>query len=457
MSFSCLFADVSPRCAGRTREHTIPEALGGTRKSRDSICDSCNHYFGNVLDPILSHLFEPVLHQLGPIISGPMRHKVVMAKTMNMGLPLRLEAGGVAGLRKVVERIENGKRVLYGPRRDLVEKVAKARGIPMGRLEQAPLPEHARGDVPEHVVKLGESITQAATKILFVVLDDQCQRLGAPAYARHPALVHMRRDIRNEAPRWFIRRGGSHPIFDAADLLDDYFGRANALSFWNRTVVVYDGRQRRLAALLQVASTVPLGFHLTVDLGPASFTFSFAKDLLRPAAPIESFKRKVVVDPVRISERRFLCTTQHAIEFGFRQMQASIADVHGRAVVALDLRTDMAMIALATYGLAQMERPELSLHDIAIVAIVEVLKLRFTRHSVKNEQWRQIEVRVRRQVAKLVGAPAVRVALSRDETFGPWSSTILAVFRKELLRLVEEYGSPRVFFPISTNVVPLRL
>jgi hypothetical protein len=47
---NCIFNDVT-KCVGSSSEHIIQKGLGGRHESGHVLCDSCNHFFGDKLDP----------------------------------------------------------------------------------------------------------------------------------------------------------------------------------------------------------------------------------------------------------------------------------------------------------------------------------------------------------------------------------------------------------------------
>jgi HNH endonuclease len=456
--FSCLFSDVSSECSGRTNEHTILETLGGTRKTRDSICDKCNHHFGDSLDSRLGKYFEPLLHALGPIISGPTRKKIVGLRSISERLPIQIEAGGVASLSKVASSTRSGRFSLLGPDAAQLERIAKARGDALPRIVRVPLPTVLGDEELERKVVLGDWIRQAAAKVLLVVLDDQARRHGVTPYARHSGLRGVRRGIRSTSPSEVIRRGGAHPVFAAGDLFDSIFGVGPPTSFWNRCLFAYDSKKAQFAAMLQIANVLPLGFCVAgVDLGTRSFTCCFSKELTSSKAPVERFEQGLLVAPSELSATGFSTRTAEAAEFGFRQFRHSLAAMHGQATVAVDLGSDRELlIGLETYRDYALSRKGCSFHEAATSAIVELLKLRYVRHRVSESIWTKVEVSVAAQLQQSLSQGKTPPSVTTEVLWQRWRHDILTVFRRELALVVAEQGYPRLLRDISTTIRPTR-
>jgi hypothetical protein len=447
---------VSSECAGRTNEHTILEGLGGTHEDRDAICDTCNHYFGEVLDPRLCALFRPVLHQLAPIIAGKLKDTVVLAVTAKNRVHVRMEAGGVIEMRRVAHITVDGKTTTYGPRA-ILEQMARGSGRPDLEITEEPLGESLGDDVPEAILKVEDAIRHAAAKVLLVCLDFQARRHRVKPLSRAKGLRALRTFVRTVAPLDYMKRNGHHFAFDAGDLFDRAFGVSADSGFWNRTVISYDAPKRTLVMLLQIASTMPVGVVVSeVDLGTESFSFLSSKNLVEKGPVKYARKARSVLDVDAVRRSAFSTATADAIMFGFRKLMESHEQVFGRAVVEVDARSDSELLeSLEVYGRTRVTTRRLNTRAAVVASIVEMLKLRFRANGMTDDDWRDVEIRAAARIVTLKDPTRVRRGLKQKRGFGAWRGPVLAAFRAESARLAGRFGYPKVLYPLSSSIVPL--
>ncbi len=102
MTRNCLFHTVSGGCASTFKpEHIVQKGLGGSLKSSDLICSTCNKYFGDNLDHVLTDFFREVLGVLSPLLPGDLKDKKLYTKSLNDSTPLTIEPGGHVKVRRI--------------------------------------------------------------------------------------------------------------------------------------------------------------------------------------------------------------------------------------------------------------------------------------------------------------------------------------------------------------------
>ena len=96
----CLFFQEYENCNSFSKEHIIQKKLGGSLASENLICRNCNNYFSQALDNELIKLYKPILINLAPIIGGYLKKTFMDIDPSKELLPIKVKAGGVAGLKK---------------------------------------------------------------------------------------------------------------------------------------------------------------------------------------------------------------------------------------------------------------------------------------------------------------------------------------------------------------------
>lgn len=424
---TCLFHDLDGPCAGDACEHVIPRCIGGTLESTEVICDRCNHYFGDNVDPELAAHFEPVVTQFALVMRGEHRRRQNRTESMDGAVRLVRRAGGVVELRSVHRR--------YDDQGNLVEVCApqhQAHLLPGIAAREAPGARFAFQDVPvtdilaepltPGRVAFTDTLRRAVAKVALEVVDELARRDADPRFQRAASLDPIRRFIRlgtgpRPEPSSPMANLGEEMIAEfAAAQIGPADDRVAALS--TDVAVIYDARAQRLFALLTVARTMPLVVSLAEgdDMGHQSWSLLVRRPLL-PGDGSHRWGDAAAIEWRAVEWARYSSATDDAIRFARAQYRAAFSDALGRAVVYVDETDDVEI----TRTLQELRDARGSCG----AAVADALRARYLENGVTDEGWRDIANRV------------------DAENIGQDDTRLRAAFRRELAALCNRFGFPR--------------
>jgi hypothetical protein len=432
---TCLFQNLNVACAGVSSEHVIPRCIGGTRESTEVLCDTCNHYFGDEIDPELCEHFEPIVTQLALVMGRRYQGRRQKTTSIDGSVRLTQRAGGVTGLAGIQRLVDaDGKFTIAAPpnQAHLLPEIA-AREAP-GRafiFRDALVTDLVPDNLALSRMGFPDELMRAVAKTQLEVVDEWSRSDGGRHFWRAPSLEPILR---------FIRLGGrapsaepSSPMADIGTEMLDAFARhmpgadLRRVALCTCVAVIYDAGAQRLFGLLSVAGTMPLIMSLAEsgEWGAHSWSLLVRRSLL-PGIPGEHVWIDEPAVSWRMAEwRTFLRRTQGAIDFGRCKYTESFADALGRAVVYVDETNDDAI--LDTLRLLRNK------HGSCGPAVVDALKVRFMRNTISGAQWQAIQTRVDGQ------------NLDVDD------AQLLATFRRELADLVTQVGLPRAIVQLGVR------
>ncbi len=336
MTKNCLFHTVSGGCASTFKpEHIIQKGLGGSLKSSELICSTCNKSFGDNLDHVLTKFFRDILGVLSPLLSGDLKDKKQHTKSLNSSTPLTIEPGGhvkVRGISKTTN--ENG--VLTEIRGPLGASKSKFEEIAGRRADS--FEDSFEKDDYLHVFSINELLIRAILLDLIEILRYATIHLGIPDIANHKFLEETKRWIRNgtNSSDFPPRRVPFAPI---SDMLDISFG---ACMFSHRLAVIYDQKQAKIIFSAQFVNTMPFVVILhDARIGNSSLSILYQKVLIDDAKLQDTLHttRKPVIDYKDLEWARFIGTPDGQ-NFALCKFWQEYVRQYRKALYELDMRSD---------------------------------------------------------------------------------------------------------------------
>ena len=339
MTKNCLFHRVSGGCASTFKpEHIVQKGLGGSLKSSDLICSTCNKYFGDNLDHVLTKFFGDILLVLSPLLPGALKDKKQHTKSLNNSTPLIIEPGGyvkVRGISKTTD--ENGVLTeIRGPLGASKSKFEEIAGRKADSFEYS-----FEKDDYLHVFSINELLIRAILLDLIEILRYATIYRDIPDVANHKFL--------EEAKRW-IRNGTNSsnfppsrvPFAPISDMLDISFG---ACTFSHRLAVIYDQKRAKIILSAQFVNTMPFVVILhDARIGTSSLSILYEKVLIDDAKLQDTFytTRKPVIDYKDLEWARFIGTADGQ-NFALCKFWQQYVLQYRKAIYELDMRSDDAL------------------------------------------------------------------------------------------------------------------
>ena len=432
---TCLFQHLNVACAGVSSEHVIPRCIGGTRESSEVLCDTCNHYFGNHIDPELCEHFEPIVTQLALVMGRRYQDRRQRTTSVDGNVRLIQRAGGVTGLAGIHRQIgANGKLMIAAPpnQAHLLPGIA-AREAPgqVFTFREGLITELLPDNLASARQGFPDELMRAVGKTLLEVIDELSRSDGGHRFQRMPSLEPIYRFIRLGVRPTMMEP--TSPMTDVGTEMNAAFARHLPNADLRRTAlstcvaVICDASAQRLFGLLSVAGTMPLVVCLAEsdDWAGESWSLLVRRSLLPGSPPEHVWIDEPAATWKLVEWRAFLKSTQGAIDFGRRKYLESFADAHGRAVVWVDEHDDDAIIeTLRLLSSGSRARG---------TVVVDALKTRFVQNYILEAQWEAIRNRV------------------DDECLGADDVQLLASFRRELADLVAQVGPPRAIVQLEVQ------
>jgi len=336
MMKNCLFNAVSGGCSSTFNpEHIIQEGLGGSLKSSNLICSTCNKYFGDNIDHVLTNFFREILMVLAPLLPGNLKHKKLYTNSLNSSTPLTIEAGGHVKVRKISKKTnEDGLLTeIRGPLGTRKSDFNKITGRKADSFEYS-----FEKDDYLHIFSINELLIRAIVLDLVEILRYATIHKGIPDIANHKFLEDIKRWIRNgtNSSNFPPRRVPFAPI---SEILDISFG---ACTFSHRLAVVYDQKQAKIIFSAQFVNTMPFIVILhDAKIGKSFMSVLYQKVLIDDATPQDTFHiiRKPAIDYKDLEWTRFIGTPDGQ-NFALCKFWQEYAQQYRKALYELDMRSD---------------------------------------------------------------------------------------------------------------------
>jgi len=340
MTKKCLFYQETNECSNNfSPEHIIQEGLGGSLKSSDLVCVSCNECFGNVVDPVLTDYYRPILEILAPILPGDLKRKKRKTESIPDSTPLEIHAGGHAKLRKIIKECDKNGELIgitapEGKTREEIEAIAQKRANSFEVTSSKSY--HGVCPLPNQV------LLRAIMLDLIELIRYTTKRNGLQDISNHYGLSDVRNWVRHGTPANYLPT--DIPFAPLSDILDAFFKPS---VFSHRLAVSYDANRKSIVFVAEFVNTMPWIMILGhVNVYPSSLSIIYRKDLLTAeSTQIEpSVMDDAILDFRELEWRRFSSTSYEACEFAWTKFRQQYMDQIGKARYEVDMRSDRGLI-----------------------------------------------------------------------------------------------------------------
>lgn len=446
----CLFSDVAT-CSGDSSEHVIQKCLGGRHENGNIICDTCNHYFGEEIDPGLCSYYSILIDVLRPLMSKKYRHVQRDTVSVEKSIPLARREGGIVELKKhhVEYKSDGSIDAIYIPGRWSEEKraniLAAYKVSEKAKSSCVPLTDLTPCAMSKHHFVFGRDEHRAASKSIMEVIDWQTQAMGIESYARSPQLRLARTYIRHGGFCTYIDRR-TPPMYDLEDEFERFFG-TNA-KFSNRVLFCNDVRSNRCFGLIQIAQTMPLGLCLGESVKDADFSLMYESAIIQGASDSNrcELRNELLISYPHFKDRGFLTRTKDSVEFAYAKMNQSISRQLGRATTMIDLYDDENVLEmLRQFAVDAIQNREASGNLLLRATCEPLIRMRFRHSSISESMWDD-----------LFGFHSIfefdhaelEKSIKSHKSLGRQQDLILTYYRNVIRLMVSRYGHPQVLTPL---------
>lgn len=222
----------------RTREHILPQSIGGKLKSDLLICKVCNSELGREIDAELSKLLLPFASKLNiPRDKGNPPN--ILAKAIDSQDELVISSGNVARFHGAkIEENEETITITAGTRKRLIQEIRKLKK------------QHPKMDI-EKAISSAERINEGKTRFEFTISAD---------------IEKIFRAVSKIACNYYILKGGNP---DCIEKVIEYIKGNNEnhyVSFFDLTHQYFQGEKKVLHIIAIVGRTVDHILYAYVEL-----------------------------------------------------------------------------------------------------------------------------------------------------------------------------------------------
>lgn len=441
---NCLFDDVAT-CTGSSSEHIIQRGLGGRHETKDVLCDACNHYFGQELDPGLCNFYQLLIDIIRPLMPSQFREITRQTTSLHDEVPLLRQSGGVVSLKKPhVERHEDGSvKTISMPAwmsHETRMQIAQAHGIKNPKFSYVPLLEVAPIPISKQHFSFQKGEHRAAAKAILGVLDWQTQILAIGNHARSPKLSSSRAYVRNGSYSEYIDRS-SGPMHCLEDRFKPIFG-THEDDFSNCVLFCNDVQANRCYGFLQIAQTMPLGICLGEAVEDVNFSLLCKADLLGNEPRISRRVNDLLISYQDYKYSSFRIVSNESNEFAFTKMFEILDHELGRATTLIDLKDDETISG----GLRQFSVDAIINHQASgkhlLRKICEpLLRMRFRSSHILEPAW---QAALEQPEPSGFVPELLEQSIKSGETLGSQTWAVLQYYRTLIRLLVDNHGYPKL-------------
>lgn len=442
----CLFSDVAT-CSGASSEHIIQKGLGGRHESEEIICDACNHFFGEKIDPGLCSYYNVLIDVLRPLMPKKYRHIQRNTVSVEESIPLARREGGIVALKKhhIEYKPDGSVAAIYMPghwsKEKRAEILAAYKISENAKFSYVPLIDLTPCAMSKHHFVFTQDEHRAASKSILEVLDWQTQFLRIDLYARSPQLRLARAYIRNGTFCAYID-GKTPPMYNLDDEFEKIFGSNDKFS--NRVLFCNDASANRCFGLLQIAQTMPLGLCLGESVQNAEFTLLYEAAIIQGASNSNrsELKNELLISYKDFVDTAFLARNRECIDFAYTKLNQSISRQLGRATVMIDLEDDENLLEMLRQLSVDAIQNRGASGDGLLRAVCEpLIKIRFNKYSISESTWDEIF-----NLQKVVDFDSIQLerSIKANESLGQQGDIIMRYYRAIIRLMVSRYGNPQM-------------
>lgn len=442
---NCIFNDIA-ECHGSSSEHIIQSGLGGRHESQHVLCDSCNHFFGENVDPGLCAYYSIIIDVLRPLMPSEMQTITRHVNSVGEDVPLARKQGGVVMLKKIYKtyKSDGSLQAIYSPNNldvSQIQAIARAHGMKgTPRFSMAPLSELTPSEMTRHRVQFGSTEHRAAAKTILDVTDWVAHKSGISSPARAPQLRGARAYARHgtyfEHHAWH-----SSPMYNLENEFREIFGDSQD-RFSNRVLFCNSQTANRCYAFLQIAQTMPLGICLGESAENKNFSLLYEADLLTGGHRKFDCIDHDLISYQQYKDNSFILRTKESMEFAFTQMRISFELQLGRATYLVDLQDDQNISeTIRQHLLDAIVYQELSGLEALRSTCETLLRLRFKRYEISVADWTEI---LRSECPADLDFSSLESNLKSSGSMGEQEKFVIAHYRDLVRNMVKEYGYPKI-------------
>lgn len=442
---NCIFNDIA-ECSGTSSEHIIQSGLGGRHETQHVLCDSCNHFFGEDIDPGLCAYYSIIIDVLRPLMPSELQTIARHVSSVGEDVPLVRKQGGVVTLKKIYKtyKPDGSIQAIYSPNNlDLsqIQAIARAHGMKeTAEFSMVPLSELTPSEMTRHRVRFGPFEHRAAAKTILDVTDWVAHKSSVLSPARAPQLRGARGYVRHgtyfEHHAWH-----NSPMYNLEDELREIFGGSQE-RFSNRVLFCNSQRANRCYAFLQIAQTMPLGICLGESIENKDYSLLYEADLLTGGRRRFECIDNALISYQQYKDNSFILRTKESMEFAFTQMRLSFERQLGRATFLVDLRDDKNISETIRQQLLKaIVYQGLSGLDALRSTCETLLYLRFKRYEISDFRWAEI---LRAECSTDLDFSILESNIKSTGSMGNQEQFVISHYRNLVRNMVMEYGYPKI-------------
>lgn len=442
---SCIFNDVT-KCNGSSSEHLIQEGLGGRHESQHVLCDLCNHFFGEKIDPGLCTYYSLIIDVLRPFMPSELQSITRHFSSVDEGVQLTRKQGGIVMLKKIHKTYNPDGTIhaVYSPVNldtAKIQAIAQSNGMKgPPKFSMVPLSEITPSGMTKHRVKFDQIEHRAASKSMLDVIDWLAYKFSIPSPARAPQLREARAYVRN-GNHYGYHDWYDSPMYNLEDEFREIFGDSQD-RFSNRVLFCNSHKANRCYAFLQIAQTMPLGICLGESTEDMDFSLLYEADLLAGGRRRSEYIDRAMISYQQYKDNNFLLRTRESMDFAFTQMRLSFERQLGRATFLIDMQDSSTVSeTLRQYVVNAIVHQGLSGPEVLRSVCEPLLRLRFKRYELSVSRWN--EVLQAAHPADLDFA-VLELSIKSTGSMGAQGELVMAHYRNLVRYMVQEYGYPKV-------------